>query len=97
MAPSLQAQLKNMIVGWLSTLAFVVHVILSWVFVYKLDWGITGAIGALNIASWLCVIGQFAYVFGGWCPETWTGFTMAAFSDMWPVVKLSVASGVMVW
>ncbi|KAL5547019.1 hypothetical protein UlMin_006706 [Ulmus minor] len=92
----LQAQLKNMIVGWLATAAFVLHILLSWIFVYKLNWGIVGAMAALNISSWISVIGQFVYIFGGWCPETWKGFTIAAFSDMWPVVKLSISSGLMV-
>ncbi|PON66294.1 Multi antimicrobial extrusion protein [Parasponia andersonii] len=91
----LQAQLKNMIVGWLSTISFVFHVLLSWIFIYKLNWGIVGALGAMNIASWASVIGQFVYIFGGWCPNTWKGFTLAAFSDMWPVIKLSMSSGLM--
>ncbi|PON38429.1 hypothetical protein PanWU01x14_312630, partial [Parasponia andersonii] len=55
----LQAQLKNMIVGWLSTLAFIFHIIFSWIFVFKLNWGINGALGAMNVASWATVIGQF--------------------------------------
>ncbi|KAF4371529.1 hypothetical protein G4B88_008244, partial [Cannabis sativa] len=91
----LQAQLKNMVVGWLSASSFVLHVLLSWFFVYKLNWGVAGALGGLNIASWASVIGQFIYIFGGWCPNSWKGFTTAAFSDMWPVVKLSVSSGLM--
>ena len=93
----LQAQLKNMIVGWLASAAFVLHILLSWIFVYKLNWGIVGAMAALNISSWISVIGQFVYIFGGWCPETWKVFTIAAFSDMCPVLKLSISSGLMIW
>lgn len=36
------------------------------------------------------------YIFGGWCPNTWKGFTKAAFADMLPLVKLSISSGVMI-
>ncbi|XP_057948436.1 protein DETOXIFICATION 24 isoform X2 [Malania oleifera] len=91
----LQAQLKNMVIGWLSALSFVLHLLLSWIFVEKLNLGMPGAMGALNISSWSVVIGEFIYIFGGWCPHTWKGFTRDAFSDMLPVVKLSVSSGVM--
>ncbi|XVE90276.1 hypothetical protein DITRI_Ditri20bG0065500 [Diplodiscus trichospermus] len=92
----LQAQLKNLVVGWLSAISFIFHVLLSWVMVYKLNWGVSGAMGALNISSWAMVIGEFIYIFGGWCPHTWKGLSKAAFSDLVPVVKLSVASGLMI-
>ncbi|KAJ4721374.1 Protein DETOXIFICATION [Melia azedarach] len=91
----LQAQLKNMIVGWLSTVSFVLHVLLSWIFVTKLGLGIAGAMGALNLSGWLMIVGLFVYIFGGWCPDTWKGFTKAAFVDIFPVIKLSISSGVM--
>ncbi|KAB1223103.1 Protein TRANSPARENT TESTA 12 [Morella rubra] len=91
----LQTQLRNRIVGWLSALTFVLHVLLSWIFVSKLNYGIPGAMGAMNISYWSVLIGMFVYVFGGWCPNTWNGFSVAAFHDLLPVVKLSISSGVM--
>ncbi|XP_042513416.1 protein DETOXIFICATION 20-like [Macadamia integrifolia] len=91
----LQAQRKNMIIGWLSCASFVVHLTLSWLFVYKLNLGIPGAMGAMIISTWSMVIGEFIYVFGGWCPETWRGFSKHAFADLWPLFKLSVSSGMM--
>ncbi|XP_010247432.1 PREDICTED: protein DETOXIFICATION 20-like [Nelumbo nucifera] len=91
----LQAQLKNMIIGWLSTASFVLHLILSWLFVYKMKLGIPGAMGAMIISTWSMAIGELFYVFGGWCPQTWRGFSKSAFSELWPVVKLSLSSGVM--
>jgi MATE family multidrug resistance protein len=93
----LQAQLKNMIVGCLSASSFVIHLLLSWVFVEILDLEVAGAMGAYCISSWLMVFGEYAYVFGGWCPDTWKGFTKAAFYDILPVIKLSISSGVMLW
>lgn len=91
----LQAQLKNSIIGWLSAFSFILHILLSWIFVIILDLGVAGAMGAFNIASWLPIVGEFVYIFGGWCPNTWKGFSTAAFIDLWPVVKLSISSGVM--
>ena len=93
----LQTQLKNPIVGWLSALSFVLHVLLSWIFVSELSLGIPGAMGAMIISYWLVLIGMFWYVFGGWCPNTWSGFSIIAFSDLLPILKLSVSSGVMLW
>ncbi|KAK9289686.1 hypothetical protein L1049_007844 [Liquidambar formosana] len=91
----LQAQLKNMVIGCLYAASFVLHLLLSWIFVIKLNLGVLGAMGAMIIASWTTVIGAFVYIFGGWCPNTWKGFTTAAFSDLLPVIKLSLSSGVM--
>ncbi|KAL0383353.1 UNVERIFIED_CONTAM: protein DETOXIFICATION 24 [Sesamum calycinum] len=49
----LQAQQKNLIIAYLSILQFVVHIPLSWAFVYLLEWGVAGAMAALNISAWL--------------------------------------------
>ena len=93
----LQAQLKNKVVGWFSAISFVLHILLSWIFVNKLELGTAGAMGALTISTWSLVIGLLVYIFGGWCPNTWKGFTKAAFADILPVVKLSISSGFMIW
>ncbi|KAH6816823.1 MATE efflux family protein [Perilla frutescens var. frutescens] len=92
----LQAQQKNMIVAWLSVVQLAVHVPLSWVLVNVLELGVAGAMCALCVSAWLVVFGEFVYIFGGWCADSWKGFTVAAFHDILPVVKLSISSGVMV-
>ncbi|XP_076950346.1 protein DETOXIFICATION 24-like [Bidens hawaiensis] len=92
----LQAQLKNMIIAWLLAFQFAIHIPLSLLFVYKLNMGVSGAMIALSMSSWFLVIGELIYIFGGWCPHSWKGFTVAAFKDLVPVVKLSLSSGVMV-
>ncbi|XVF30684.1 hypothetical protein REPUB_Repub16aG0079400 [Reevesia pubescens] len=92
----LQAQLKNLIVGCLSAASFVLHLLLSWILVYKLNLGVAGAMGSLNICSWAMVLGEFVFIFGGWCPNAWKGFSKAAFYDLLPIVKLSIASGLMI-
>ncbi|XP_057999377.1 protein DETOXIFICATION 24-like [Hevea brasiliensis] len=91
----LQAQLKNTIVGCLSAITFALHLLLSSILHIKLNLGIPGAMGAMIISNWLVVIGDFAYIFGGRCPKTWRGFTLAAFSDLVPILKLSLSSGLM--
>ncbi|KZV48781.1 protein TRANSPARENT TESTA 12-like [Dorcoceras hygrometricum] len=92
----LQAQQKNMVIGWLALTQFVLHVPLSWLFVNVLDFGIDGAMGSLCISSWFVVFGEFIYIFGGWCADSWKGFTVASLKDILPVVKLSISSGFMI-
>ncbi|KAJ9563901.1 hypothetical protein OSB04_009061 [Centaurea solstitialis] len=91
----LQAQLKTMIVAWLSAFHFAIQIPLSMLFVHKLNMGVAGAMIALSLSSWFLVITEFIYVFGGWCPHSWKGFTILAFKDLLPVLKLSISSGVM--
>lgn len=40
---------------------------------------------------------QLAYAIGGGCPETWRGFSSSAFLGLKDFVRLSVASGIMMW
>ncbi|XP_076932930.1 protein DETOXIFICATION 24-like [Bidens hawaiensis] len=91
----LQAQLKNMIIAWLSVFQFIIHILLSLLYVYKLNLGVSGAMIALSVSSWFLVIGELVYIFGGWCPDSWKGFTIAAFKDLKPLVKLSISCGAM--
>ncbi|KAM0061018.1 hypothetical protein Hdeb2414_s0004g00130991 [Helianthus debilis subsp. tardiflorus] len=77
----------------LSSFQFVIHILLSILFVYKLNMGVSGAMIALSISSWFLMIREFIYIFGGWCPDSWKGFTVAAFKDLVPVIKLSISSG----
>lgn len=91
----LQSQLKNSIIGWLSAASFVIHILLSWIFVIKLNWGVPGAMSAMIIATWMVIFGELVYIFGGWCPDSWKGFSLACFADLLPMLKLSISSGVM--
>ncbi|XP_048334851.2 protein DETOXIFICATION 27 [Ziziphus jujuba] len=91
----LQSQLKNIVIAWVSLVALVVHVILSWLFVYKLQVGVVGTAITLDISWWILAIGQLSYAVFGGCPLTWSGFCTEAFSGLWEFIKLSAASGVM--
>lgn len=93
----LQSQLKNFIIALLALPFFFLHMLLSWVAVVKLEWGLAGAAASMNAYGWALVLGEFIYVCGGWCPRTWTGFSREAFRELLPVLKLSVSSGIMVW
>ncbi|KAK4743680.1 hypothetical protein SAY87_009992 [Trapa incisa] len=92
----LQAQQRNTVIIWFSAGSLLLDAVLGWAFVSRLRLGLGGAFGALNISYWLFVIMEFVYLFGGWCPDTWKGLTLQAFSDLWPVIKLSVSSGIMI-
>ncbi|KAL5707620.1 Protein DETOXIFICATION 21 [Ranunculus cassubicifolius] len=91
----LQSQSKNKIIAYLAAAALVIHVFFSWLLTVKFKWGLSGAMYSTVLAFWIPNVGQFVYIFGGWCPDTWKGFSWLAFKDLWPVIKLSVSSGVM--
>lgn len=93
----LQAQSKNMIITYLAVCSLSIHLFLSWLLTVKFRFGVTGAMVSTVLAYWIPNIGQLIFVTSGGCPETWTGFSASAFSDLWPVVKLSVSSGAMLW
>ncbi|XP_020581112.1 protein DETOXIFICATION 35-like isoform X1 [Phalaenopsis equestris] len=90
----LQAQSKVGILAWISFVAVLLHVALLTLFLLVFKWGINGAAAAFNISQWMVTISQVVYVMG-WCRDGWTGFSLAAFRDLWGFVKLSLASAVM--
>ncbi|KAM0038222.1 hypothetical protein Hdeb2414_s0013g00412311 [Helianthus debilis subsp. tardiflorus] len=69
----------------LSSFQFLIHILLSILFVYKLNMGVSGAMIALSMSSWFLMIGEFIYIFGGWCLDSWKGFIVAAFKDLVPL------------
>ncbi|KAF3786483.1 DETOXIFICATION 27 protein [Nymphaea thermarum] len=91
----LQCQMKNMVIPWVTAVAFAAHCLLSWLLIIHLKFGLVGAAVALNVAWWIPVVGLFLYTVCGGCPLTWTGFSVGAFAGLWEFLKLSTASGVM--
>ncbi|CAK9163296.1 unnamed protein product [Ilex paraguariensis] len=91
----LQSQLKTAVIAWVSLVALVVHVVVSWVLVYGLKLGVVGTAATLNFSWWVLVVGLFCYTVCGGCPLTWTGFSFEAFSGLWDFFKLSASSGLM--
>ncbi|KAL1211519.1 Protein DETOXIFICATION 24 [Cardamine amara subsp. amara] len=92
----LQAQMRNAIVGVLSILSLLLDLMVTWWCVNVMGMGIGGALLGLNVSSWALVLAECVYVFGGWCPFTWTGFSTTAFVDLIPMLKLSISSGLMI-
>ncbi|KAL9375982.1 hypothetical protein Peur_032861 [Populus x canadensis] len=90
----LQAQRKVGVITWIAVVALVLHALWLWLFIYELDWGITGAAIAFDLTGWLIALAQAVYVMG-WCKEGWRGFSWSAFEDIWSFVALSIASAVM--
>eukprot|EP01018_Ginkgo_biloba_P032062 Gb_09088 [translate_table: standard] len=91
----LQSQSKVWAMAWISALALILHVFLSWLCIMKLGWGLAGAAITLNLSWWIVVLGQLAYILSGTCPGAWTGFSWLAFRDLAAFVRLSLASAVM--
>ncbi|KAL0325631.1 UNVERIFIED_CONTAM: protein DETOXIFICATION 27 [Sesamum radiatum] len=91
----LQSQLKTGVLIWVSLLALVIHVFLNWVLVSRIQLGVVGVALSLDISWWVLVLGTYFYVACGGCPQTWTGFSLHAFSGLLEFLKLSASSGVM--
>nr|QBM79448.1 MATE18 [Rehmannia glutinosa] len=91
----LQCQLKNSVIAWVNFGALLVHILLNWLVVYKLQLGVVGTAISLSLSYWFIVFGLFLYTVCGGCPLTWTGFSGQAFSGLWEFLKLSASSGVM--
>ncbi|XP_050364675.1 protein DETOXIFICATION 41-like [Argentina anserina] len=92
----LQAQNIVNPLAYMSIGVFLVHTLLTWVVVYVVDYGLTGAALTLSFSWYLLVITNGIYILvSPNCKETWTGFSWKAFSGIWPYFKLTVASAVM--
>ncbi|KAJ0692265.1 putative multi antimicrobial extrusion protein [Helianthus annuus] len=92
----LQAQSIVAPSAYISAGSLVVHLVLSWIMVYKLGLGLLGASLTLSLSWWIIVVGQFVYILMSHrCKATWTGFNSMAFGGLWEFVKLSSGSAVM--
>ncbi|KAJ1691978.1 hypothetical protein LUZ63_016133 [Rhynchospora breviuscula] len=89
----LQAQSIVAPSAYISAAMVVVHLVCSWVVVYKLGVGIFGASLVLSLSWWVIVGAQFLYiVISPRCRCTWTGFSWQAFSGLPEFLKLSTNS-----
>ncbi|KAJ6725149.1 PROTEIN DETOXIFICATION [Salix viminalis] len=92
----LQAQSIIAPSAYISLGALVVHVLLSWLAIFKWNWGLLGAGLVLSFTWWIIVACQFLYILtSNRCRKTWQGFSLEAFSGLWSFFKLSAASAVM--
>ncbi|XP_057857406.1 protein DETOXIFICATION 41 [Cryptomeria japonica] len=82
--------------AYISVAIFLLHVLLSWLAIYKLGLGLLGASLTLSLSWWILTIATFLYIL--WspsCKDTWSGFSWKAFTGLWPFFKLSMASAIM--
>ncbi|XP_020973099.1 protein DETOXIFICATION 30 [Arachis ipaensis] len=93
----LQAQSKIMVMAWIAAAALVMHLLLSWLLMLRLGWGLVGAAVVLNGSWWFIVVAQLVYILSGTCGNAWSGFSLKAFENLWGFVRLSLASAVMLW
>ncbi|KAG1368301.1 protein DETOXIFICATION 40 [Cocos nucifera] len=92
----LQAQSIVAPSAYISTATVALHLVLSWLAVYKLGMGLLGASLVLSLSWWIVVVAQFVYIVRSQkCRFTWTGFSWQAFSGLPEFLKLSIASAVM--
>lgn len=92
----LQAQSIVAPSAYISSATLVIHLVLSWVFVYKMGLGLLGASLVLSLSWWIVGIGQFVYIVkSDRCKKTWQGFKLQAFAELPEFFKLSAASAVM--
>ena len=57
----LQCQLKTGVIAWVSLVVLVVHVIISWLFVYVFKLGVIGTAATLSFSWWLLGLGLLIY------------------------------------
>nr|AKW47280.1 MATE-88 transporter [Catharanthus roseus] len=82
--------------AYISVATLVVHIPLTWLVLFVLDWGLLGASAVLSFSWWIIVLAQFVYILvSKRCKRTWTGFSVQAFSGLWDFLKLSTSSAVM--
>ncbi|XP_074270118.1 protein DETOXIFICATION 40-like isoform X2 [Silene latifolia] len=92
----LQAQSIVFPSAYISVAALVFHIFASWFVMFKLGWGLLGASLVLSFSWWIIVVAQFVYIVcNSRFKYTWTGFSSSAFSGLWPFLKLSTSSAVM--
>ncbi|KAJ0051585.1 hypothetical protein Pint_02457 [Pistacia integerrima] len=92
----LQAQNIVNPLAYMSVGVFLLHMMLTWIVVYVLDYGLIGAALTLSFSWWLLAIINGLYiVLSPSCKETWTGLSIKAFRGIWPYFKLTIASAVM--
>lgn len=92
----LQAQSIIFPSAYISAATFAMHLLLSWIVIYKLGVGLLGASLMLSFSWWVIVVAQFVYILvSDRCKLTWRGFSSQAFTGLWDFLKLSTASAVM--
>ncbi|KAH9302476.1 hypothetical protein KI387_014059 [Taxus chinensis] len=92
----LQAQNIVAPLAYMSVGTFLLHIVLTWLAVDKLGFGLMGAALTLSFSWWILVVATALYIFySPSCRHTWTGFSWKAFRGLWSFFKLTIASAFM--
>ncbi|CAI0461239.1 unnamed protein product [Linum tenue] len=92
----LQAQNIVNPLAFMSVGVFLLHTLLTWVAIDVAGWGLLGAALTLSFSWWVLALLNAVYVaFSPRCKETWTGLSVRAFTGIWPYLRLTLASAVM--
>ncbi|CAN6908073.1 unnamed protein product [Brassica oleracea] len=82
--------------AYISAATLVLHLLLSWLAVFKLRWGLLDLSAIHSLSWWIIVIAQIMYIkMSPRCRRTWVGFSWKAFDGLWDFFRLSAASAVM--
>ncbi|OMP14319.1 Multi antimicrobial extrusion protein [Corchorus olitorius] len=92
----LQAQNIVNPLAFMAVGVFSIHVLLTWLAIDVLKYGLVGASLTLSLSWWFLVIANWLYILiSPSCKETWTGLSSKAFKGIWPYFKLTAASALM--
>ncbi|CAL9172603.1 protein DETOXIFICATION 29-like [Musa acuminata AAA Group] len=90
-----QSQRKVWVITEIAGAVLGLHILLNWVFVVRLGYGLAAAAIIGNVSWWLINLAQMVYLFSGCFRDSWTGFSLLAFQNLSAFFKLSLASAVM--
>ncbi|CAI9087203.1 OLC1v1021218C2 [Oldenlandia corymbosa var. corymbosa] len=80
----------------ISAVVLAFHLLLTWLALFKWNWGLLGGSFVLSFSWIMIVVAQFVYILvSAKCKQTWIGFSTQAFSGLWDFFKLSSSSAVM--
>ncbi|KAF2585667.1 hypothetical protein F2Q70_00036511 [Brassica cretica] len=92
----LQAQSIVTPSAYISAAVLVIHLVLSWVAVYRLGFGLLALSLIHSFSWWIIVAAQIVYIkMSPRCRRSWEGFSWKAFEGLWDFFRLSAASAVM--
>ncbi|CAN8240812.1 unnamed protein product [Cochlearia groenlandica] len=82
--------------AYISAATLVIHLVLSWIAVYRLGFGLLALSLIHSFSWWIIVVAQIVYIkMSPRCRRSWDGFSWKAFEGLWEFFRLSAASAVM--
>lgn len=93
-------QTQNVVVPMMiiSGVTAVFHVLVCWLFVFKVELGSRGAALANAVSYWTSALLLALYIkFSKECAESFTGFSREAFRGIISFLRLAIPSAIMIW